>query len=101
MKEPNWDRLSNIELRQSWEETIDEKYLTIFVAKYEETVPLLHKRWSSKEDESGALVGELREGVDISTFAKERRRTEMPQIWSYRTSVTLAEVQRHLPQAMR
>jgi len=96
-----WTRLPSLRRRAQWEETLDEKYLLPFIAKFEETLLSLHKKWNNKEDECGPFVSELRETSDVSAFPLERRREEMPQVLAYRAPVTLMEVQRRLPQAKK
>eukprot|EP00928_Gymnodinium_smaydae_P026157 TRINITY_DN20620_c0_g3_i1.p1 TRINITY_DN20620_c0_g3~~TRINITY_DN20620_c0_g3_i1.p1 ORF type:complete len:2296 (+),score=626.34 TRINITY_DN20620_c0_g3_i1:937-6888(+) len=100
-QQAEWGRLSTLKRRALWEETCDEKYLLPFIGKFEETVTLLQKRWSNKEDESGPLVAELRETADVATFPVESRYSQVPQVLAYRAPVTLSEVQRRLPQAKK
>lgn len=96
-----WTRLSTLQRRGLWEETMDEKYLLPFIAKFEESILVLHKKWNNKEDESGPLVAELRETADVNTYDTKRRYAEMPQVLAYRAPLTMSEVQRRLPQAKK
>jgi hypothetical protein len=80
---------------------MDEKYLLPFIAKFEESLLLLHKKWNNKEDESGPFVAELKEAYDFKEFPTDVHKWSMPQVLAYRAPVTLSEVQRRLPQAKK
>jgi len=77
-----------LESRNKWEETIESKYLGKMVKDYESQLPELFKKWGGAE-EDGKFVAELTEAADVRSFPREKREQEMPQLWAYRTPVTL------------
>jgi hypothetical protein len=83
----NWERLS-LQSRNSWEETIEGKYLTTLIRNYDTSKQELHKKWGSAE-EDGKFVAELMETADVQGFPKHLRNQCMPQLWAFRDAVTL------------
>jgi len=85
--EMNWEKLS-LETRNKWEETIEAKYLNKMVSSFASPLVELYKKWGGAE-EDGKFVTELKEAADVRDFPRHKREAEMPQLWAYRTPVTL------------
>jgi len=83
----SWEKLG-LQARSNWEETMETKYLSSTVKSYETDLQELHMRWGGA-DEDGKFVAELKEGADVRYFPKQKREAELPQLWAYRTPVTL------------
>jgi len=83
----SWEKL-NLETRNKWEETIEAKYLSKMVKDFDSQLQGLYQRWGGAE-EDGKFVAELKETADVRDFPKDKRQAEMPQLWAYRTPVTL------------
>merc|ERR1740121_1284285 len=83
----NWEKM-NLEGRNKWEETTESKYLGKMVKDFDTQLQDLFKKWGGAE-EDGKFVAELTEQADLRSFPKEKRESEMPQLWAYRTPVTL------------
>jgi hypothetical protein len=84
---PNWEKLA-LAQRNSWEETIEANYLNNMVKDYNESLQALYKRWGGAA-EDGKFVAELKETADVSDFPQPKRASDMPQLWAYRSAVTL------------
>ena len=69
-KNPEWSRLQELHVRKAWEETIELKYMAKFVSGYKGLAPILDGRWRSSDDQSGAIIAELREGFNISALPR-------------------------------
>ena len=48
----------------------------------------LPQRWGGAA-EDGKFVSELKETADVRDFPKDKRKAEMPQVWAFRSAVTL------------
>jgi hypothetical protein len=90
---PNWSKLS-LPVRNSWEETLEVKYLSKLV-KQNESVQELYSKWSGSA-EDGKFVAELKETADVRVFPKKKRDAEMPQLWAFRSSVTLDALHKNI-----
>lgn len=73
--------------RNVWEELIEAKYLNNMVRQYDSNQDL-YKRWGGSA-EDGKFASELKEAVNVQEFPKKKRETEMPQLWAFRSAVTL------------
>lgn len=82
----SWERL-NLQARNSLEETAEAKYLSGMVQNYDKVQEIL-TRWSGAE-EDGKFVAELKEAADVRDFPERKREAELPQLWAYRSPVTL------------
>jgi len=89
----NWEKL-NLQMRNSWEETMEGKYLTSMV-KNHDNVQELYARWGGAA-EDGKFVAELKEAADVRDFPKHKREAEMPQLWAFRSAVTLDALHKHV-----
>jgi hypothetical protein len=85
--EPNWTKL-NLQTRNSWEESIEHKYLIKMIKDYDAQLSELFSRWGGAA-EDGKFVSELKETADVRDFPKNKRKAEMPQVWAFRSAVTL------------
>jgi len=85
--EVNWSKLT-LRLRNSWEETLEARYLLSMIKDYDSQLAVLFNRYGGSA-EDGKFVSELKETADVRDFPKDKRRDEMPQVWAYRTPVTL------------
>jgi len=83
----SWDKLT-LQLRNSWEETLESKYLNKMVKDFDTSLQDLYKKWGGAA-EDGKFVAELKEAADVRDFPRPKREAEMPQIWAYRSAVTL------------
>jgi len=92
----NWSKL-NLELRNQWEESIDRNYLATMTTDYADSLTGLFNKWKDSE-EDGKFVSELMETADVSGFPIQKRKAEMPQIWAYRSAVTLDALHARLGQ---
>eukprot|EP00416_Gambierdiscus_australes_P022298 CAMPEP_0171071764 /NCGR_PEP_ID=MMETSP0766_2-20121228/10492_1 /TAXON_ID=439317 /ORGANISM="Gambierdiscus australes, Strain CAWD 149" /LENGTH=896 /DNA_ID=CAMNT_0011528315 /DNA_START=23 /DNA_END=2713 /DNA_ORIENTATION=- len=89
----NWEKLS-LNMRNSWEETMEAKYLSNMV-KNNDSVQDLYKRWGGAA-EDGKFVAELKEAADVRDFPRQKREAEMPQLWAFRSAVTLDALHKHV-----
>uniref|UniRef100_A0A7S1FB82 RZ-type domain-containing protein n=1 Tax=Noctiluca scintillans TaxID=2966 RepID=A0A7S1FB82_NOCSC len=83
----SWEKLT-LQARNSWEETIEAKYLFNMIKNYDNRLQELYRRWGGAE-EDGKFVAELKESADVREFPTPKRASEMPQLWAYRSAVTL------------
>merc|ERR1740121_573469 len=83
----NWEKM-NLEGRNKWEETTESKYLGKMVKDFDTQLQDLFKKWGGAE-EDGKFVAELTEQAELRSFPKDKREADMPQLWAYRTPVTL------------
>ncbi|CAK9096421.1 Hypothetical protein SCF082_LOCUS45265 [Durusdinium trenchii] len=86
----SWGVLTLLQ-RNSWEETIESKYLKGLIKNLDESLQDLYKKWGG-DQEDGKFVAELKEAADVrpcADFPPQKREQEMPQLWAYRSPVTL------------
>jgi len=83
----SWGVLT-LQSRNSWEETVEAKYLTSMVKNFDTCLQTLYKNWGDGS-EDGKFVAELKEAADVRDFPKAKREAEKPQLWAYRYEVTL------------
>ena len=74
--------------RNAWEETIESKYLKTLIKNLDDSLQDLYKKWGG-DSEDGKFVAELKEAADVKDFPPPKREAEMPQLWAYRSAVTL------------
>jgi len=84
----NWERL-DLSSRNAWEETIEATYLNTMVKNYDARMQELHARWRDSDTEDGKFVAELMEAADVQGFPTLKRDQELPQLWAFRSPVTL------------
>eukprot|EP00930_Biecheleria_cincta_P035478 TRINITY_DN24399_c0_g1_i1.p1 TRINITY_DN24399_c0_g1~~TRINITY_DN24399_c0_g1_i1.p1 ORF type:complete len:4764 (+),score=1067.82 TRINITY_DN24399_c0_g1_i1:48-14339(+) len=83
--------------RNSWEDTIEAKFLKPLMKNYENSLQDLYTEWSG-EQEDGKFVAEIKEAADVKLFPAPKREVEMPQLWAYRSPVTLDSLHNKLGQ---
>jgi len=84
---PKWAILT-LPQRNSWEETIEVKYLKSAIKNLDDILQDLYKKWGG-DQEDGKFVAELKEAADVKDFPPNMREAQMPQLWAYRSAVTL------------
>eukprot|EP00913_Durusdinium_trenchii_P033454 g31321.t1 len=77
----SWGVLTLLQ-RNSWEETIESKYLKGLIKNLDESLQDLYKKWGG-DQEDGKFVAELKEAADVKDFPPQKREQEMPQLWAY------------------
>jgi len=93
--------VQNLAKRNSWEETIEAKYLKQqFNSKWEEALQDCYKKWGG-DQEDGKFVAELKEAADLKAFPSQKREDEMPQLWAFRSAVTLDALHNKIGQESR
>jgi len=94
--ELNWEKLT-LESRNKWEETVEIKYLKRMANDLENQLPELYRKWGDAT-EDGKFVAELKEAADVRDFPRHKREAEMPQLWAFRSPVTLDTLHKYLSQ---
>eukprot|EP00927_Polykrikos_kofoidii_P043511 TRINITY_DN37576_c0_g1_i1.p1 TRINITY_DN37576_c0_g1~~TRINITY_DN37576_c0_g1_i1.p1 ORF type:complete len:1623 (-),score=285.47 TRINITY_DN37576_c0_g1_i1:81-4868(-) len=87
---PPWDRL-NLRARNNWEGTAEAKYLSSTIKNFEAGMKDIYARWGGKGGDV-KFVAELKEVTDLGDFPIHKRQAELPQLWAYRSPVTLDAV---------
>jgi hypothetical protein len=93
-EEVNWEKLT-LSSRNAWEETIEATYLNKMVKEYDTSMQDLHARWGDAA-EDGKFVAELMEAADVQGFPTKKRDQELPQLWAFRSPVTLGALHQRI-----
>jgi len=88
----DWCKL-DMHWRNNWEESLEFSYLVKFQKNFEDQVKELYMKWGDPS-EDGKFVSELKETADVKGFPARKRQEEMPQVWAYRSAVTLDALHR-------
>jgi len=83
----SWEKM-DLDWRNKWEETIDSKYLNKMVSSFGSASMEFYQKWGGAS-EDGTFVAQLQEKADVRDYPREKREKEMPQLWAFRTPVTL------------
>eukprot|EP00746_Dinoflagellata_sp_MGD_P036569 gnl/MRDRNA2_/MRDRNA2_18774_c0_seq1.p1 gnl/MRDRNA2_/MRDRNA2_18774_c0~~gnl/MRDRNA2_/MRDRNA2_18774_c0_seq1.p1 ORF type:complete len:721 (-),score=121.05 gnl/MRDRNA2_/MRDRNA2_18774_c0_seq1:5-1900(-) len=98
----SWAKLSTLNARETWEKVCVQKFLHGAWQDASQRCEGLYEKWGQK---GGAFVADIKENHDIKGFPIEKRRTQMPKLWAFRSEVTLAALHQSIsghenPQAM-
>ncbi|CAK0799979.1 unnamed protein product [Prorocentrum cordatum] len=93
--EVNWEKL-DLPSRNAWEETIEATYLNEMVKNYDTSTQEFHARWGAGAAEDGKFVAELMEAADVQGFPTKKRDQELPQLWAFRSPVTLGALHQRI-----
>jgi hypothetical protein len=87
----DWETL-NLKSRNSWEETLESKFLQNCLKNFDSCLATLYETWGGGS-EDGKFTADLREAADVRNYAPHKRKEEMPQLWAFRSPVRMEALQ--------